>query len=123
MANEQNLKPGGAGHRLTVEEAQRGGKASAKAKKRKKTMAQFAAMISKAPVTDENAKEALRGAGIDDEDMINSALVVFGVFRQAVLGDMKAVEKWQELTEPKKDTACENRITVVMDSSVSDLME
>ena len=36
MANEQNLIKGGAAHRLTVEEASKGGKASGEARRRKR---------------------------------------------------------------------------------------
>jgi hypothetical protein len=39
MANEQNLIPGG--HKLTVEEASRGGKASGKARREKKAFAEL----------------------------------------------------------------------------------
>ena len=121
MANEQNLHP--SEYKLSHEEQKKGGINSGKSRRRKKTMAQFASMIAKAPVEDDNARDALRAAGINDEDMINSALVVFGVFRQAVLGDMKAVEKWQELTEQKTEKTSENKITIVMDDSVSGFME
>ena len=118
MANEQNLKLYGEGHKLTVEEASKGGKASGKARRKKKTMAQFAAMIAKAPVAIENAREALRAAGISDDEMINHALVVFGVYRAAIEGDMKAVEKWQELTEPNEKRDTDSTIKIVMDESI-----
>lgn len=40
----------------------------------------------------------LRELGFDDENLTNNALIVASVFANAVQGDMKAVEKWQELT-------------------------
>ena len=121
MANEQNLKP----FSELTESQQReirskGGHAAAKARRKRRTMAQFAKMIAKAPVTDEDAKEALRGAGIEDEEMINAALVVFGVYRAAIMGDMKAVDKWQQLTEGTAPTP-ESTIKIIMSGSIEDL--
>ena len=123
MANEQNILP----HRIDStskarEMGRKGGINSGKSKRKAKTMAQFASMIGKAPVTYEAAKEALRAAGVDDENMINAALVAYGVFKAAVMGDMKAVEKWQQLTEGTAPTP-ENTIKIVMTGPIQDLSE
>ena len=85
-------------------------------------MSEFASMIANAPVSDDNAREALRGVGIEDEDMISSALVVFGIYRAAIMGDMKAVEKWQQLTEGTAPTP-ESTIKIVMSGPIQELSE
>ena len=87
-----------------------------------KPMSHFAKLIAKAPVEDEAAKEALRAAGIDDDNMINAALVVFGIYRAAIMGDMKAVEKWQQLTEGTMPTP-ENTVKIVMTGPIQELSE
>lgn len=59
MANEQNLIKGGAAHRLTVEEASKGGKASGEARRRKREiremLEEYLAMPAKV-----NGKDATR---------------------------------------------------------------
>ena len=126
MANEQNLQPGNVNHTFTREEALRGAHNSAISRGRKKAMkkpmSDFAKIISKSEITDEGAIKALRAAGIDDDHMINAALVAYGVFKAAVMGDMKAVEKWQQLVEGTAQ-ASEPVIRIVMDTSAEDLSE
>ena len=124
MANEQNLRPGE--YKFTQEDAKKGQKNSAITRARKaamkKPMSAFAKMIAKAPVEDKDAIEALRAAGIDDDHMINAALVVFGVYRAAIMGDMKAVDKWQQLTEGTAPTP-ENTVKIVMTGPIQELSE
>ncbi len=86
-------------HRLTVEEQSNGGKASAEARRRKASMRELARQIASSPIVSEKTRTQLGNMGIDDESMTNDAMVVAGVFQQAVKGDVKAIEKWQELTE------------------------
>lgn len=45
MANEQNLQPGNVNHTLTPEEGQKGGIASGKARREKKSMQELAKLI------------------------------------------------------------------------------
>ena len=81
----------------------KGGIASGEAKRRKASMRELARQIASAPVTSDKTRTQLERFGIDDESMTNDAMVVAGVFQQAVKGDVKAIEKWQELTEVGKD--------------------
>lgn len=83
--------------------ARKGAEASNKVQKQKKTMQQLAKMIAANMVTDKNGKKALEKLGITDEDMTNDALVTAAVFQSALSGDMKAVEKWMELTSEQRD--------------------
>ena len=120
MARHEFEAKGSAAHQFTPHEARKGGKASARARRNKKTMADLAQLIAGAQVQNDNAREALAAAGVSDEDMTNSALVVFGVWRAAIQGDMKAVDKWQQLTEGLVPQT-ESTIHIVMDSDIEEL--
>ena len=100
MANNQNLVP--QAHVLTVEEQSKGGKASAEARRAKKTMSELARMISQNPASAKN-KSKLQKIGIDSEDATNNAVVVAAVFESAISGNMQAVQKWEEYTETVDD--------------------
>lgn len=105
MANEQNLKPGGTpgGYVLTREQAKKGGKRSAEVKRTKKTMAELARQIATAEVSSPEAKRKLKDLGIEDDCQVNSALVTASIFKQAVKGNMQAVERWEKLTDVGND--------------------
>ena len=123
MANEQNLLKGKATQFKSGETAAKiCGSKGGKATSAKKKMSEFAQMIAAAPVKDKAAKKALREAGIKNDDMINAALVVFGVYRAAIMGDMKAVEKWQQLTEGTAPTP-DNTVKIVMTGPIQELSE
>lgn len=96
MANEQNLIP--QAHVLTVEEASRGGKASGEARRRKKTMRELAMKMAEAPVTNGKNKAVLQQLGLEEDEMVNSALVVAGVLNSAKNGNIAAVDKWEQMT-------------------------
>ena len=88
--NPQNLKV------PTSEQARingaKGGKASAEAKKRKKTMMELMdAMLTKENEDPKVAKK-LEGMGFDDSDNIHMANIITSVMKKAENGDLKAVE-------------------------------
>lgn len=88
MANEQNLIP--QAHKLTVEEASKGGKASGESRKRKKLMREaFEELLSR----DYHDAE---GRTLDG----TSALAA-KVFKQAMDGDLKAFEIIRDTTGQK----------------------
>lgn len=97
----KNLKPftSEQNREEAVKNGEKGGKASGEARRRKANMREIARQIASAPVTNDKTRTQLERFGIDDESMTNDAMVVAGVFQQAVKGDVKAIEKWQELTE------------------------
>lgn len=101
MANNQNLVP--QAHVLTVEEQSKGGKASAEARRARKSMSELARMISQNPASAKN-KNKLQKIGIDSEDATNNAVVVAAVFESAISGNMQAVQKWEEYTETAEDS-------------------
>ena len=90
MANEQNLIP--QAHKLTVEEASKGGKASGQVRRQKKTLAQIGDMIGALEIKSEKNREIMRKAGINDEDMINDVGMMFRLNLKAQRGDTKAFE-------------------------------
>lgn len=87
----ENLIPGY--HKLTVEEASRGGKAP----RRNKSRAQLAALVSSNPAM-AKSKKSLEALGIEDEDMTGDAVIVAGVYARAVKGDIQAVDRWEQWT-------------------------
>ena len=101
MANEQNLIGHGFHERTASEQreiAQKGGVASGESRRQKKSMSDLAKMIADNPASAKN-KKMLSNMGIPEENATNNAVVVASVFTGALSGDMKAVDKWQQLTE------------------------
>lgn len=94
MANEQNLVP--QAHKLTVEEASRGGKKSAIAKAKKRTMREIAEMVGTLPVTDPKMLAKLREAGFTDP-ITNDDAAFFGLIRKAQTGDPSAMKLLAEM--------------------------
>jgi len=105
MANNQNLIPASdpRGHRVSREDASRGGKKSGEVRRAKRTMAEIAKQIASAEVSSPEAKKKLQKLGIDDESQVNSALVTASIFHQAIKGNMQAVERWEKLTDVADD--------------------
>ena len=95
MANEQNLIP--QAHKLTVEEASKGGINSGKARRQKRTLAQIGDMIGSLDIKSEKNKAIMREAGITDEDMINDVGMMFRLNLKAQSGDTRAIELLSKL--------------------------
>jgi hypothetical protein len=95
MANEQNLRV------PTSEEAReigrKGGIASGKARREKKTLAQIGDMIGALDIKSEKNRAILRDAGITDEDMINDVGMMFRLNLRAQQGDPRAIELLSKL--------------------------
>lgn len=94
MANEQNLR------KLTTEEAREigkiGGKASALARSKKRTMREIAEMVGHLPVTDPKMLAKLREAGFKDP-ITNDDAAFFGLIRKAQTGDPSAMKLLAEM--------------------------
>jgi hypothetical protein len=118
-------------HKLTEEERKRGNqfvagemavenaKKGAEGKKRntpvRKSMAQLANLIASAPISSQKTKSQLKKIGVENaDDLTNQAVVVAAVYMAAASGDMKAVEKWQELTE-KLEKGDDGSVRIVID--------
>ena len=81
MANEQNLVRGDQAHKLTAEEASKGGKASAEARRKKRDLRRALEILLEKEYTDKHGKVA-SGA-----EVISTKL-----FEQAMKGNIKAFE-------------------------------
>lgn len=97
MANEKNLVP--FDERTESEQreiASAGGKASGKARRRKKSMKQKMQLLLSLPAADNDQTE-LAAMGIDPEDMDNEMVLVKALFLAAAEGDTKAFDRIQDV--------------------------
>lgn len=90
MANEQNLVP------LTTEKAREigklGGIKSGEAKRKKKTLKEIGDMIGSLDIKDEKVRALLAKAGIEEEDMVRDAGMMFTLAIKAGKGDTRSAE-------------------------------
>ena len=96
MANEQNLRPVQS-EAEARELGKKGGIASGKARRQRKTLAQIGDMIGGLDIKSPKNRAILRDAGITDEDMINDVGMMFRLNLKAQTGDAKAIELLSKL--------------------------
>lgn len=88
--NSQNLVP------LTTEKAREigklGGVASGEAKRKKKTLKEIGDMIGSLDIKDVKVRELLAKAGIEEEDMVRDAGMMFTLAIKAGKGDPRCAE-------------------------------
>lgn len=94
MANEQNLIP--QAHKLTVEEASKGGVASGAARRQKRTLREIAEMVGTMELKDPKMLAALHAAGFRDP-ITNDDAAFFGLCRKAQSGDPSAMKLLAEM--------------------------
>ncbi|MBR0484819.1 MAG: hypothetical protein IJJ69_08610 [Oscillospiraceae bacterium] len=95
--NDENLIP--AAHKLTVEEQSRGGKASGKSRRKKKSMKQAAELLLHLPSNQEDDSQMLSDVGLDaDEEATNMLIVVAAIIKAAKSGDVKATRVLMDIT-------------------------
>jgi hypothetical protein len=80
MANEQNLLKGDEAHKFTPEEASKGGKASAEARRRKRDLREQLEILLDKEYTDKKTGEKMQGI-----EVVTAAL-----FKEAAKGNVKA---------------------------------
>lgn len=99
MANEQNLVPftSDQNREEAVKNGRKGGVASGKARRERKTLAQIGDMIGGLDIKSPKNRAILRDAGITDEDMINDVGMMFRLNLKAQTGDPKAIELLSKL--------------------------
>ena len=97
-----NLKKG-APYRFTTENASEMGRkgqvASQKAHKRNRDMYVMTRKMADASIQDGDLRQALLDLGLEDEDLINAALIVKAVFDSAAAGSIPAVDKWEQMLD------------------------
>ena len=97
MANEQNLVPfGERSEREARELGQKGGIASGKARRRKKSMKQKMQLLLSLPAADNDQAE-LSAMGVDPEDVDNEMVLVKALFIAAAAGDTRAFDRIQDV--------------------------
>ncbi len=90
MANEQNLRVPTS--EQARENGRKGGIASAKAKKERKSMRELMNILLELPVSEKN-KANMETLGIKDEQLQNNKmLVAVGLMKRAITGDPRAIE-------------------------------
>ena len=97
MANEKNLVP--FDERTESEQreiASAGGKASGKARRRKKSLKQKMQLLLSLPPA-ENDQTELSAMGVDPDDMDNEMVLVKALFIAAAEGDTKAFDRIQDV--------------------------
>ena len=112
MANEQNLVP--INERTKSEQreiASAGGKASGKARRRKKSMKQKMQLLLSLPAADNDQAE-LSAMGVGPDDMDNEMVLVKALFLAAAEGDTKAFDRIQDVlgrTVAREELALKSR--------------
>lgn len=97
MANEKNLVP--FDERTESEQreiASAGGKASGKARRRKKSLKQKMQLLLSLPPA-ENDQTELSAMGVDPDDMDNEMVLVKALFIAAAAGDTRAFDRIQDV--------------------------
>ena len=112
MANEQNLLRGNPDTQFqsgqkAVEMGRKGGIASGVARRKKKTLRELASIMAAAPIESKATRKRLAKLGFEEDEMTNDALVTQALFYKALEGDVKAIEKWEELTSTETDNTIE----------------
>ncbi len=97
MANKQNLIP--QAHKLTVEEQSKGGKKSVEVKRERKKFKETMEMLLKLDIKDEKLKNTLKSFGIDDSEMNNQTLLIVGLYKAAMNGNVNAYKEIQTMME------------------------
>ena len=108
VANEQNLT---GQHKLTAEEAARGGRNSAVTRRRKRSMKEAAEYYLSLAVTDTKVINKLQKDGVDPDDIDNQMAIIVGLARTAMKGDARSAKLLVEmLGESPKDEPNNNQI-------------
>lgn len=90
MANEQNLLKGDDAHKLTVEEASKGGKASVEARRKKRDLRLALEMLLEKEFKDKNGN-----------DITGTEAITAKLFEQAMKGNVKAFETLRDTVGQK----------------------
>lgn len=100
MANEENLIPftSDQNREEAAKNGRKGGIASGKSRRAKKTMSELAKMIAECPATAKDKKK-LQSIGIDADEATNNAVIVAAVYESAKNGNIAAVDKWEKYVE------------------------
>ena len=97
---------------LTEEEqrkmASEGGKASGKARRKKKLIKEQLELLLSLPLKDENAKRKLEQIGIDADNLDNQMAMVISIWNKALKGDIQAFNSIRDSVGEKPSDVVEN---------------
>lgn len=104
MANEQNLTPftSEQSREEAVKNGRKGGKKSGEVRRERKKFKEDMELLLSVDVKDPDMKKVLTAFGIDKKDMSNQKLLLVGLFKSAVNGNVQAFNKIQEMVEQKE---------------------
>lgn len=89
MANEENLIP--QAHKLTVEEASKGGKKSGEVRRQKKTWKELLERLGEMPTKSVKNKEILKDLGLSEDEMTSDMIKMYQLDSAAQKGNIKAI--------------------------------
>lgn len=72
------------------ESSRKGGKASAEARRKKKTIKETINLMLSMPIINDKTKKQMQQLGYTDEDMINQTALVLAMYKKALNGDVSA---------------------------------
>lgn len=113
MANEQNLIPvTKRTPREQKEISSKGGKASAEARRKRKTMKEQVELLLSLPLKDKTAQKKLKMLGIDVDNLDNQMAMMVVQLNKAMKGDMQAVTFFRDIVgeKPKEKVELEGNI-------------
>ena len=86
------------------EYGRKGGIASGESKRARKNRRELAVQIANAQIKNKKLKNSVKQtSGLDDEDITGDAAVVNGLYIAAIQGDVKAYDRWEQLTAEQKN--------------------
>ena len=83
--------------------ASKGGKASGKARRQRKTLKESMNTLLSLPINNAKDFNAVSKMGVDMEDMDNSQLIILALFKRAKSGDVYAIKELRELIGEEND--------------------
>lgn len=81
----------------------KGGIKSGEVKRQRKAMKEQMEMLLSLPVKDKDMKKQLNQFGIDEENVDNQMLLLVGLFKSSLKGNVQAFNSIQELVEDKNN--------------------
>lgn len=88
MANEQNLHP--AEYKFTQEDAKKGARNSAKARRKKRMLKDLMAIFGSLELPEGELRDSMAGLGLTDEELTNDMAMVIGQYQAAIKGNPSA---------------------------------
>lgn len=124
MANEQNLVPfTEMTEKQQREIASKGGKASAEARKQRKTMKEQAELLLSLAVKNPKLKKAMSELGIDEDEQNNQMAMIIAVMNKAITkGDIQAFNSLQATIGEKPIEKVEHsgNIPVIIENDIKE---